>query len=69
LFSEIEFKISRVLLLMIRDGEIDNAAYCKISRLVNAEMESFVINEMNGFVYKKKRKNSFFSNLRKVIKE
>jgi hypothetical protein len=55
MITGIEFKISRLLLMMLREGEIDNKAYCKISRFINAEIEPFVRNEMNGFIYKKKK--------------
>jgi hypothetical protein len=63
MMSEIEFRISRLLLMMLRDGEIDNTSYCKISRFFYSEMEPFVTNEMNGFVYKKKRVRKVFRKL------
>jgi hypothetical protein len=63
MMSDIEFKVSMVLLMMLRDGEIDNSSYCKISRFFYSEMEPFVINEMNGFVYKKKRERKVFRKL------
>jgi hypothetical protein len=55
-FTKIEFKITRMLLMMVRDNEIDVDIYRKLSRLVNVEMGSYIIDETNGYVFKKQKK-------------